>query len=483
MSRPKKWDYPPDDEIRAGIEEHGSQAAYARSLGIPVPAMNKHCSIHGIVVGPTLGRREPIPGPEIDDPLRIRLDRAKEENRVLRKENKAYAKKLASQQEFFEEIVEATKVEVDVPRFKVRQQDKKLPENSILSPMFDMQFGQFVRPSDTPGGRGDFNEEVFDARLSRWVNAVCEIAEARARNYRIDEWIIPLGGDQVEGDEIFPGQAWQLEFGPPRQVWELTLKLDAALREVIRFAKTEIGVPYIALYAVPGNHGKVGGKKSGARPSDYSWDWLHHMMLFDRLRAEPVDQFAIEPGGSLFFYCAGHEFQAIHGDEIRGWGGLPFYGLTRFDGRSMRLHNRMYGITEQPYGSNWGPHIEDWIRYTGYTGPVYWCGCLTCYAVVEIGGAKIPARSRLGYDGYINADAAAGQNGLRRVSLDDARAGDVTWDFHHISTCVGPVSGGCIPSIDGNTSSDDAGSQSNGGGVFRKNRSVSSVVTVARPAY
>lgn len=145
---------------------------------------------------------------------------------------------------------------------------------------------------------------------------------------------------------------------------------------------------------------------------------------------------------------------------------------------------KQIGITEQPYGSNWGPHIEDWIRYTGYTGPVFWCGCLTCYAVVEIGGAKIPARSRLGFDGYINADAAAGQNGLRRVSLDDARAGDiVTWDFHHISTCVGPVSGGCIPTIDGNTSSDDAGSQSNGGGVFAKNRSVSSVVTVARPAY
>lgn len=278
----------------------------------------------------------------VDDPERLKAQQRADEIKALKKENREYAEALASQDALFQKIVEATRVSVDVPKFTTARQSKRKPPNSIITPVYDQQFGQFVRPDDTPGGRGLFSEKVFDERLARWVNAVCEIAAARAENYRIDEWIIPLGGDQVEGDEIFAGQPWQLEFGPPRQVWELSLKMDAAIREVVRFAKAEIGVPYIAIYGIPGNHGKVGGRKSGARPSDYSWDWLHHMILFDRLREQPIDQLAIEPAGSLFFYCAGHEFQAIHGDEIRGWGGIPFYGLTRFDGRSMRLHNRLY---------------------------------------------------------------------------------------------------------------------------------------------
>jgi hypothetical protein len=342
MSAPRKYDYPPDADLIALIEQVGVADA-ARSLGIPPNALSAYMHTHGIKARKKPQKRQANEAAPVDDPDRIRLDRLKDENKLLRKENRQYAEKLASQREFFEQIVEATRITPTVPKFRTKRQGKSKPSNSILTPLYDMQFGQFVRPSDTPGGQGSYSEAIFDERLRRWVNAVCEIAEARARNYRIEEWIIPLGGDQVEGDEIFPGQAWQLEFGPPRQVWELTAKLEAALTQVIRFAKEEIGVPYIALYGVPGNHGKVGGRKSGARPSDYNWDWLHHMMLFeDRLKGLPVDQFAIEPAGSLFFYCAGHEFQMIHGQEIRGWGGIPFYGLTRFDGRSMRLHNRLY---------------------------------------------------------------------------------------------------------------------------------------------
>jgi hypothetical protein len=26
----------------------------------------------------------------------------------------------------------------------------------------------------------------------------------------------------------------------------------------------------------------------------------------------------------------------IHGDEIRGWGGIPFYGLSRYDSKAVR---------------------------------------------------------------------------------------------------------------------------------------------------
>lgn len=140
------------------------------------------------------------------------------------------------------------------------------------------------------------------------------------------------------------------------------------------------------------------------------------------------------------------------------------------------------GVTENPPGSNWGGMVTKFITFTGYNFPVYWCGCFACWCVVNA-GADIPARIRLGYTGYITADAQAGVNGLTAVPFDQARAGDiVVYTFDHIGL-VDHVSGETLYAVEGNTSSDDGGSQSNGGGVFARTRSKSDVVTIARPDY
>ena len=151
----------------------------------------------------------------------------------------------------------------------------------------------------------------------------------------------------------------------------------------------------------------------------------------------------------------------------------------------MKWARAQIGTIESPAYSNWGPEIGEWIKYTGYSGPVYWCGCFVCYAVVKIGGANIPQRIRLGYHLNIVADAKAGANGLHAVSVADAQPGDiVAFDFQHIALVVEKYDGsGYLSTIDGNTSATDAGSQSNGGGVFPKRRAIGDVLVVARPSY
>jgi cell wall-associated NlpC family hydrolase len=160
-------------------------------------------------------------------------------------------------------------------------------------------------------------------------------------------------------------------------------------------------------------------------------------------------------------------------------------------GAAVSFAHSKLGTTESPSGSNLGENITEWERYTDYSPPpgVFWCGCFVCYAVVHEGKARIPVRSRLGYSVNIDTDARNHANGLSLVSPTDARPGDIVTfrfegsDSDHIGLCVGPTKGGLVHTIDGNTSSDAAGSQSNGGGVFEKKRSAASVVTVARPDY
>ncbi|MDR2985259.1 MAG: hypothetical protein LBV34_10500 [Nocardiopsaceae bacterium] len=151
---------------------------------------------------------------------------------------------------------------------------------------------------------------------------------------------------------------------------------------------------------------------------------------------------------------------------------------------AVRWARSKIGAHENPAGSNWGQPVQDWITFTGYDGPVFWCGCFVAYAVVKKGGANVPERIRLGYDEYIIDDARAGRNGFERaVSAEQARPGDIaTVSFRHIGLVVGRTKDGLIHTIDGNTSASD-GSNPNGGQVAEHRRPVSEVTCVGRLRY
>lgn len=135
----------------------------------------------------------------------------------------------------------------------------------------------------------------------------------------------------------------------------------------------------------------------------------------------------------------------------------------------------LVGVHEEPPGSNWGGKVEEMIKFTGYSGPVYWCGCCACWIVVHLGGAKIPNRIRLGYAPYITADALAHTNGLRAVPIQQAQAGDLgsLWNGEHVVTIREDVKPGdtMVKTREGNTSAAD-GSQSNGGQVADRERPI-----------
>jgi hypothetical protein len=89
---------------------------------------------------------------------------------------------------------------------------------------------------------------------------------------------------------------------------------------------------------------------------------------------------------------------------------------------AVRWARSKIGRHENPAGSNWGHPVQDWILFTGYDGPVFWCGCFVAFAVVKNGGANVPEPIRLGFDQYINHDARNGKNGFEgTVPVNDAR--------------------------------------------------------------
>lgn len=152
---------------------------------------------------------------------------------------------------------------------------------------------------------------------------------------------------------------------------------------------------------------------------------------------------------------------------------------------------RQVGRTESPAGSNRGIGIIDecqtyWLGYAGFA----WCGAFAGYHVQRYGGVSALTK-RIVYCPWIDEDARAGANGLvDRVPLDAGRPGDLcVFDWQHDGTedhvgiIVENLGNGSYKTVEGNTSFDDAGSQSNGGAVALRTRHNSLFGLIARPGY
>lgn len=149
------------------------------------------------------------------------------------------------------------------------------------------------------------------------------------------------------------------------------------------------------------------------------------------------------------------------------------------------------GQTESPAGSNKGPRIVSRCQdaILGYDG-VAWCGCFVGY-MLRVYGSIHTISSRIAYCPNIILDAKAGINGLKFcVKLTEGRAGDVAcFDWNHDGiadhTCiiVENLGGGWYKTVEGNTSFDDSGSQSNGGCVALRKRHSSTMIAICRPRY
>lgn len=325
-------------ELAEIVVECGGFRPAARALGVSDSTVRRQLAAAGLIEQV----RERLASGSRPSPLRER--RLDDEIRALRKRVKELEGALAEMDGLVERVVEAARAVVAVPSFvppeRPRKRQRERHTRAVVAPIFDCQYGQRVARKDVPFGRGGFDPDVFRERLELWFDRVSRLLTDRAAVTDYSELVVVLGGDLVEGDEVYRGQPWQLALDPVRQVLELRELLGAALGALVEHARG-LGCRRFRLFAVPGNHGKVGGKKAGATPASYSWDYLLCELLRDRLDGV-FDEVSIEQSGAVRWESEGWRFLAVHGDEIRGWGGIPFYGLTRFDGRAIRLSGEVF---------------------------------------------------------------------------------------------------------------------------------------------
>lgn len=169
----------------------------------------------------------------------------------------------------------------------------------------------------------DYNSEVAAERVALYAQEIIRIA--RSTGSRI--CVVPMLGDMVEGVDIFPGQQWLIDSTLYRQVFDTT---PVIITEFLRTLLTHFDS--VRVEAVQGNHGRL-GRKGMFGPEDNA-DKMVYRVAELMLRDEPRLSWNIaDPVGERAWYKIMHvgNYRAmlIHGDQIRGSMGFPWYGLGK----------------------------------------------------------------------------------------------------------------------------------------------------------
>lgn len=306
------------------VGHHTTAYRLARLYGLEIPA--PHWATES--AAPPDRAAHPAGKVIAEDMARARIAAERDELKRLYAEAIA---QLKTQEDIFSSVASRCVTPRPAPTFTpLRKKSAKLPKRTAILILSDWQLGELVHEVET-GGMNSYSWAQAVKRCERLVSAAVGNLENQMRAYRIDRLVIAVLGDIVEGHDIFSGQAWSLERDAAMQA------VDGA--DLMASVLTAIVEPFLPMgmqvdvYCVPGNHGKPGGRKAGQTPVTFSFDLLLYEMLRRQLTNWPVHEFAVEPAGRLLFTAADQVCLMTHGNEVRGWGGFPYYGLDKVHAR------------------------------------------------------------------------------------------------------------------------------------------------------
>ena len=191
-------------------------------------------------------------------------------------------------------------------------------EEVAVALLSDLQTGKI-----TP----DYNTEVCRERVMRYAEKIVKITNVQRADHPIRHCVVPMLGDLVEGCDIFPGQQWLIDSTLYRQIFEST---PSIIVDFLRYLLAHFDT--VRVEAVQGNHGRI-GRKGVFGPEDNA-DRMVHRVIKLMMRDEPRLTFNMaDPVGERAWYKIAEigEYKAllIHGDQIRGSMGFPWYGLSK----------------------------------------------------------------------------------------------------------------------------------------------------------
>jgi len=200
--------------------------------------------------------------------------------------------------------------EKDIRPQPVKRRSKRDPETMVLL-RSDWHPG-IITPS--------YNLEEFHRRVELLTEKVVLFRDIISETIPIEKLVLIDLGDMVSGQEIYPGQAWESEKHVLEQIYHEAS--PAIIKQNMTFLEY---FPRVEEHSIPGNHGRTGKYV----PSEANFDNVLAQDIYRRF--ENVKRFSMEIEWDWWKYVDiyGHRLLALHGNQIRSWLNIPWYGITQ----------------------------------------------------------------------------------------------------------------------------------------------------------
>lgn len=272
---------------------------------------------------------------------------------------KKLREQLGNHQEFAESVCAAVVAADPLPVFKYASPKSSNPVVACIK-FSDWHIGEVIESSEVEGFN-TYNWQVAQERITGIVQAFLGWVDVQRAAYRIDKCVIFGEGDYISGD-IHGELLATNEFPMPVQ----TAKAGTLLGEMFRIICGHFKEVEVLLVGAD-NHGRLQKKPQAKQKTSNNMSYLvHEMALAYAARCSNLKPF-VSTGAKLLHAVNGQKFLIEHGDTVRGWAGLPFYGFSRVVGReSTRRMNTDKGFDYWSIGHFHVPNfIENRILVNG----------------------------------------------------------------------------------------------------------------------
>lgn len=193
------------------------------------------------------------------------------------------------------------------------------PESAVAL-FSDYHIGEVVDFEET-GGLNAYNREIFMSRLAYHAKSIRSICLDKLTGYDFSELVIIGIGDMVSGiihDELVETSDGTL----------MDWLIEGSQELAGAFRMLAASFPEVRIEWHFGNHGRT-SVKPRFKKRWVNYDYLLGHMIATELRDQPNITFVNHKSFWSLVEVQDHKILALHGDNIKGWNGLPSYGINR----------------------------------------------------------------------------------------------------------------------------------------------------------
>ena len=206
------------------------------------------------------------------------------------------------------------------PRPRVSRKGRR--EVAVLH-LSDWQIGSLTESFDSAIARDRIHQQLLPK--------VHQIVEARRESAAIDEIVVLVGGDMVDGSSMRANQPWEVDSTALEQA---IYACPSLISETVSSMASLF--PRVRVFCVRGNHGRIGPTKGNTDPKSVNWDTVAsevaRVQLGKLIDGERVSWTTEVEGFYRVIDIGSTGLLLIHGDQFRGSGGfagIPVYAIVK----------------------------------------------------------------------------------------------------------------------------------------------------------